>query len=42
MGLDGIKIDLKKSIGDIRLANTTKCNRGLKVYGICELLPTIY
>ena len=42
MGLNKIKIDLKKSIDNSGLARTTKCNKGPKIYEIRELLSTIY
>jgi hypothetical protein len=42
MGLNGIKMDLKKNIGNLRLANITKYDRDLRVYRIRELLSIIY
>jgi hypothetical protein len=42
VGLDKIKIDLKKNIGNLGLTNITKCDRGSKIYKICEFLSTIY
>jgi hypothetical protein len=42
MGLKGIKNRPEKSVSNIGLARITKCNRGLRVYEIRELLLTIY
>jgi hypothetical protein len=42
IGLDRIKMNLKKSISNLRLARTTKRDRDLKIYEIYEFLLTIY
>jgi hypothetical protein len=42
IGLNGIKMDLKKNTDGIRLTNTTKRDRSLKIHKIREFLSTIH
>jgi hypothetical protein len=38
IGLKRIKMDLKKNTDNLGLASTTKCDRDLRIYKICEFL----